>query len=108
MSTDDPAVGAGLGEADCHGRGGDAAHAADDNAWARVPRLSTGEVVWALRHLGVHAQLAEPDHVSILHRGVDIAKLPLRDALHPGIVRALLHTIGVSLEEMLRVLDIKL
>ena len=107
MATENPADGGGLAEADRHGCVNPAVRPDAVDGWADVPRVSTCEVVWALRHLGVGARLAGPDHVVVLHHGVEVALVPLKDRLHPGLVLALLHTLGISLDRLVEYLAVR-
>ncbi len=68
--------------------------------WLDVPSLSTGELVWALRHSGLVARVGGPEHMVLVDRGIEVARVPMRERLHPGIIVALLHTLGVTLEQL--------
>lgn len=75
-------------------------HRQDDSTrsagWGRLPPASGAECARALRRAGFQVELDGPDHVSVKRDGVMLVRVPLVEKLAPGLLVAILKTVGVS------------
>lgn len=78
--------------------------AAHDHAATPCPEVSGAAVAWALRHVGLEARIGGADHVVLFRNGVEVGVVVLCERVHPVILRALLRTLGIRLEELARYL----
>ena len=83
-------------EAECRWYGFSAYDIAKARLEGSVPELSGGEFAWALRRAGFDARLDGPEHVILTRQHDALARIPLRERLHPGLVNTILATVGVS------------
>jgi hypothetical protein len=81
-------------------RDSSALRAAARRWWPEVPCASGLEIAWALRRVGLQAHLAGPDYIVLVQGQNEVGTVPLHDTVHPAILRALLHTLGVTPEEL--------
>jgi hypothetical protein len=74
--------------------------AAAQRWWPDVPCTSAAALIRALRHFGVETRLDHPDYVLLTRGELLLAVLPLRDSVHPAVLRGLLTALEVSVEEL--------
>jgi len=86
---------------DGHDHDSTALRAAAERWWPDVPRASGAAIAWALTRLGLKAHLGGPDHIVVMRGRSASAIVPLESTtVHPAIVRAILHTLRISVEEL--------
>lgn len=70
------------------------------DASAPCPEVSGAAVARALRRVGLEARIGGAEHVVLFRNGVEVGIVPLCERVHPIILRALLRTLGIRLEEL--------
>jgi hypothetical protein len=72
---------------------------------ALVPPASGAEVVKVLYRVGFGARLDGPDHMIIERAKIPVVRVPLVDRLPPGLLVAILRTVGLTPAEFTANLD---
>jgi hypothetical protein len=83
-------------EAEQRERDSEAIRAARERWWPEVPCASASSIAWALRRAGIEAYVGGPDHLVLVRGHEAVAILPLQDTVHPAVLSAVLHVLGVT------------
>ena len=74
--------------------------AATASSWPDLPKVSAQQLVWALASAGFTIHLAGPAHFVVRRAGADVVYIPLKESIHPGMLAAILETVGLSVPEL--------
>ncbi len=76
----------------------------DDPGTSGVRRASFvpsgAEIARALKALGFDVRVAGPDHATVMYRSSAAILIPMKERVHPGLVRTIIHTLGVTPKEL--------
>jgi hypothetical protein len=76
---------------------------------ASLPRVTAGELAWALRRAGFEPRLDGPEHIAMVKDRVILVRVPIHQSgemLHPALIAAVLRTLRVTPAQLSEYLDL--